>query len=142
MIQDTESPQVQRALRALLAVPEVARREVQAVWLFGSHARGEATDASDVDLAVLASPPLGLERVRVIDAVGRATGGEVDVIDLSTAPPALAWEILTSGRLVFEQDERAAEEFVRRARFAADDAAHRDRLALLAQVGEVGGRRR
>jgi predicted nucleotidyltransferase len=117
----------------------MAGRKVLGVWLFGSHAQERARADSDVDLAILCEPPLGLNRTRAMDAVGRELGADVDVIDLATTSPALAWEVLTTGRLVHETDERAVEHFVRQARFAAEDWEQRNRMILLAQVGQVGG---
>jgi predicted nucleotidyltransferase len=32
---------------------------IQEVWLFGSQARGDATETSDVDLAITLAPPKG-----------------------------------------------------------------------------------
>lgn len=128
-----------RAVAALLAAPAIAERSVAGVWVFGSVARGEDQPDSDIDLAVLCEPALGLDRAVVMDQVGRSLGRDVDVIDLRTAPPALAWEVLTTGRLVEERDELAVENFVREARYAAEDDEQRSRMILLAQVGEVGG---
>jgi uncharacterized protein len=127
-----------RALEVILAHVARSARRLDAVWLFGSHARGTATASSDLDLAVLCEPALGLERFRLMDSLGRALQCEVDVIDLRTAPPTLAWEVLTSGRLVLEVDALAAEAFLRRARFAAEDAEQRDRMILLAQIEPPG----
>ena len=115
-------------------------RRLLAIWLFGSHARGEARPDSDVDLGVLCDPPLGIERPRWIDVLSREAGLEVDVIDLATANPTLAWEVVTSGRLVLERDERAAEAFLRRARYAAEDDARRNRMIVLAQSPALGAR--
>ena len=61
------------------------------------------------------------------------------MIDLATAAPALAWEVVTTGRLVRELDVRAVERFVRDARYAAEDAWKRDRMIVLAAAGTVGG---
>ena len=76
---------------------------------------GTAKASSDVDLAVLCSPPLGTARFAIVDRLSGEVGCDVDVIDLSTAPPSLTWEIVTTGRLLVEHDERATEDFVRRA---------------------------
>ena len=130
---------VSRAVTALLDAPAIAGRRVCGVWIFGSVARGEDLPDSDVDLAVLCEPALGLERAIVMDQVGRIVGRDVDLVDLRTAPPALAWEILTTGRLVDERDELAVEGFVRAARYAAEDDEQRSRMVLLAQVGQIGG---
>jgi predicted nucleotidyltransferase len=135
-------PSEAEALAALLTAPELGGRTVQAVWLFGSLARGEASARSDVDLAVLCEPPLGLDRTAAMDQTARALGRDVDVIDLRTTSPSLAWEVLTTGRLVLERDEQATSDFLRRARFAAEDAQQRNRMIVLAQAGHVGTARR
>lgn len=126
-------------MAALLAAPALAGRVVAGVWIFGSVARGEEQADSDVDVAVLCTPELALDRAVVMDQVGRAVGCDVDVIDLRSAPPALTWEILTTGRLLVEHDEAEVERFVRAARYAAEDDEQRSRMVLLAQVGSVGG---
>jgi uncharacterized protein len=133
---------VERAIAALLATPELASRRIAGVWVFGSHARGQARPDSDVDLAVLCDPALGVDRPTVIDRASAAAGIEIDVIDLASALPALAWEIVTTGQLIRELDEHAVERFVRDARYAAEDAWRRDRMIVLASAGTVGGFRR
>jgi predicted nucleotidyltransferase len=132
------SPLGSRAVAALLEARGLAGRAVSGVWIFGSVVRGEERPDSDVDLAVLCEPALGLDRAAVMDQVGRTIGRDVDVIDLASAPPALAWEILTTGQLVIERDEAHVELFVREARYAAEDDEQRARMVLLAQVGDRG----
>jgi hypothetical protein len=92
-----------------------------------------------VDLAVLCEPTLGLERTRIMDIVGREVGVDVDVIDMGSAPPVLKWEVITTGRLLVERDELAVEDFVRRARWEAEDDEQRNRMILLAQTADAGG---
>ena len=130
--------QIDRAVSELTRCPVLRGRSLHAVWIFGSHARGAAGPGSDIDLGVLCDPPLGLEIAVLIDRLGRAIGGEVDVIDLTTTSATLAWEILTSGKLVLESDERAVEEFLRRTRYAAEDEAQRNRMIVLAQAPRIG----
>jgi predicted nucleotidyltransferase len=133
--------EVDQALECLCRAGALGSRRLRAVWLFGSHARGEPGPESDLDLALLCDPPLGLERTRLMDQIGRELGRDVDVIDLATASPTLAWEILTSGRLVVENDELGTEAFLRRTRYAAEDEARRNRMIVLAQAPRVGSRR-
>ncbi len=133
---------VHAALAALLSTPELAGRAVAGVWLFGSLATGRARADSDVDLAVLCTPPLGNDRFALMDRVASLIGRELDVIDLATVAPAVAWEVVTTGRLLHERDELAVESFVRHARFAVEDAARRDRMVVLASTGHVGSGRR
>jgi predicted nucleotidyltransferase len=70
------------ALRA--AVSEVVGSDVDAVLLFGSIARGEATEASDVDLAVIAGAGWS-RRVELEDIVRARLGNECDVLVLTPA---------------------------------------------------------
>lgn len=65
------------ALRA--AVAEVVDPDVDAVLLFGSIARGEATEASDVDLAVIAAAGWS-GRVDLEDIVQARLGNACDVL--------------------------------------------------------------
>jgi predicted nucleotidyltransferase len=79
-------------LRALLdpvaalreVVNAVTDGDVQAVLLFGSIARGEATPDSDIDLAVIA-PPDWDNRVELEDSVRMHLGNDCDVLVLTEA---------------------------------------------------------
>lgn len=94
------------AHEALAAEPLVA-----AAYLFGSFARGTASNASDVDIAVLFSEPIDarlggpLDRLR--DAIERACNRPCDLIDARTAPPDLVHRVLRDGRLLLERDRSA-----------------------------------
>ena len=76
-----------RPLRELLdplaklrsVVTQSVGSDVQAVVLFGSVARGEATPESDIDLAVIA-PPEWPDRARLEDAVHQRMGNTCDVL--------------------------------------------------------------
>jgi predicted nucleotidyltransferase len=125
------SGEIDPVLRFLRA--HVGGRRLQGVWLFGSRARGEAKPGSDFDLAVLCEPPLGLDRLVVAERIARDAGVEVDLIDLRTSSATLAWEVLTTGTLVDESDEEAVQQFLRRARFEAEDELRRNRIIVEAQ---------
>lgn len=97
-------------LRALLdpiaaltdTVREAVGGEVQAVILFGSIARGEATISSDIDLAVIA-PADWDGRVDLQDAVRARLGNDCDVLVLTPEalrPPGVepvVHDVLTEG---------------------------------------------
>jgi len=127
-------PLVDQAAKAVLASAPLQGRRIVACWAFGSRARGAGKADSDVDLAVLCNPTLGLERTRIMDTVGRQLGVDVDVIDMGSAPPVLKWEVITTGRLLVERDEAKVADFVRRARWEAEDDEQRNRMILLAQA--------
>ena len=127
-------PLVDQAAKAVLASAPLQGRRIVACWVFGSRVRGSGKADSDVDLAVLCEPTLGFERARIMDIVGRETGVDVDVIDMGSAPPVLKWEVITTGRLLVERDAGMVADFVRRARWEAEDDEQRNRMILLAQA--------
>jgi predicted nucleotidyltransferase len=79
LMNTTPDPTVRRAADVLL---EEGAREV---YVFGSHARGEARVDSDVDLAVSGLPP---ERFfRALSRASDAAGRPIDLIDLDEPTP-------------------------------------------------------
>ena len=129
-------PLIPRVVEAVLASDPVRSRLLLACWSFGSRTANKGRRESDVDIAVLCEPPLGLERTRVMDGVGRALGVEVDLVDMSSAQASLRWEVITTGKLLVERDEEEVEDFVRRARWDAEDDEQRNQMILLAQIDE------
>jgi predicted nucleotidyltransferase len=83
-------------------------RDVAAVYLFGSVARGTTTSSSDVDVGVLLSqdPAPTLEGLLLdLEAdLERELGVPVQVVVLNTAPCDLAHRVLRDGRLVVDRD--------------------------------------
>lgn len=109
--------QIEVSLREALATAPI---RVVAAYLYGSVARGTATSASDVDVAVLLrdSPPPTLEG-HLLDFEGvleRAVGCPVQVVVLNTAPVDLVHRVLRDGRLVLERDRSARIRFEVKAR--------------------------
>lgn len=97
------------AARALLVA---ALPDLQAVYLFGSHAVGQAGADSDLDLAVLAARPLDpLERWEVQESVAGLIGCDVDLVDLRAASDVLRAQVLAHGRVVFDADPPARQAF-------------------------------
>ncbi|MEX2482193.1 MAG: nucleotidyltransferase domain-containing protein [Gammaproteobacteria bacterium] len=75
--------------------------------IFGSVARGEAREASDLDLAFGLDPGAALP----IAALGmlaadleQEAGRPVDLVLLDEAPPALAYRVFAEGKLIYERD--------------------------------------
>jgi len=116
-------------LRAVFAAfPEVA-----AVWLFGSHARGEASERSDVDLAIDPADPDGRQaRSRKLDMLADlvAAGYEdVDVVVLGHDDPVLRFEAIGPNRLVYAvPGYDPAEAFAHALRHYDDTARLRERV--------------
>lgn len=83
---------------------------VEAAILFGSRARGVARPESDIDVAVLLRPPAGKgDRYQLmrdlIQALGRELASDrLDLVVLEEASPALAFQVLAHGRVIFAKD--------------------------------------
>ena len=102
-------------LTAQLAALAAAHPEVVVLWLYGSHARGNAGPHSDWDLAVAFDPVklsdplenrlrpelLALDWLR---ALGLAEG-QLSVVDINQAPIPLAFAIVDANRVLFCRDQ-------------------------------------
>jgi predicted nucleotidyltransferase len=90
---------VRRLVARLSAEPSVLR-----VILFGSRARGDAEQRSDVDLAVEAPSLSGREWLRLLDMAEAAdTLLSIDLVRLEEAPEELRARIASEGRTLHER---------------------------------------
>jgi len=95
-----------RALTAGLLTDD----RVAALYLFGSHAQGAAGPSSDIDVGVLLAARVGREEYftlrlqylgRCMDLLGT---DKVDLVILNDAPPILAYEVVSRGRLLCQNN--------------------------------------
>jgi hypothetical protein len=97
-------PDVDEQLRGLIAQAG-GDRDVLAIILFGSRARGEATPESDVDVCIVldtgASPGLEASRKRLDYAAGPA----LDVKIFQQLPLYVRSRVLKEGRVLYVRDE-------------------------------------
>jgi predicted nucleotidyltransferase len=80
---------------------------VQAAWLYGSVGRGEATQNSDVDVAVLfdaATVSDAWQLSKDASLLSARWGKPVDLINMRTAPCVLQKEIIQAKRRLFATD--------------------------------------
>lgn len=56
------------------------RFPIQRLALFGSYARGEQTEESDVDILVEVDPSIGLRFVRLADEIEQMVGRRTEVV--------------------------------------------------------------
>ena len=80
------------------------RHDVADLRLFGSAARGEETDTSDIDLLVRFTAPKGLlELVRLEREIGQVLARPVDLVTERALSPHLRERILADARVVYDR---------------------------------------
>ncbi len=60
--------------------PVAKEYEIDKVYIFGSYARGEATENSDIDFYVELGKPLGLKYCSFFDDIKESVGKDIDII--------------------------------------------------------------
>lgn len=85
--------------------------EIDAVYLFGSHATGRATEGSDLDIAILVDESFDLQadpayRLRQLSTLEQLAAQPVDLIILNRAPLVLTNQVLANGQLICERNHR------------------------------------
>ena len=94
-----------------------ARKEVSALYLFGSAAKGRQNAGSDIDVAVLVDEKklqeknFDILRRDYYAASPRLTLGSMDIVILNTAPPHLKHRILKTGSLLFDRNRKLRVKF-------------------------------
>jgi predicted nucleotidyltransferase len=92
-------PALPQLIKQLAVQPHLKR-----VWLFGSRARDDATERSDIDLAIEAPGADRREWLEVCRLVEEAqTLLPIDVVRLEDAPDALRTAIRKEGQILFER---------------------------------------
>jgi predicted nucleotidyltransferase len=107
---------------------------VLALYLFGSRGRHEATDGSDVDVAILFRQEVSLRDLLLLeDSLERRLGLPVDLVNAGRASAFLALDVIR-GERVYCADPDRCDEFelyvMRRAGDLAPFERERRRLAL------------
>lgn len=108
---------------------------IVALYLFGSRARGEATERSDVDVGILFRQDVALRDLLLLeDALERRLGLPVDLVDAGRASAFLALDVIR-GERVYCSDPDRCDEFelyvMRRAGDLAPFERERRRLLLM-----------
>lgn len=103
--------------RLRAAAPAVLADEpVRVAYLFGSHARGEASQLSDVDVALLAPDVVPHERLDLrLRVIGRLSTAaripDLDVIVLDESPLTLTGRVIRDGVVIYSVDELLRAEY-------------------------------
>ena len=95
----------------LRAFFEAEHHDAAVVYLFGSVARGDATESSDVDVAVLytSDPPLSYDGLPLTleGELERLLGRTTQLVTMNHAPVDLRVRVLRDGVLVLDRDPPA-----------------------------------
>ncbi len=83
----------------------LSKHRVNLAYLFGSHAKGETTSLSDMDIAVMFDSDADgrMEPLR-LDLMGLLGEEAIDLIDLKSAPPRLKYNVIKEGRVILGED--------------------------------------
>jgi predicted nucleotidyltransferase len=99
-----------RALEAELAQFAAGDPRILGLYLFGSRARGDATEQSDVDVGVLFRQAASLRDVLLLgDALERRLRLPVDLVDAGHASAFLALDIIRGERVACADPDRCDE---------------------------------
>jgi predicted nucleotidyltransferase len=107
-----------RALASQCEAVLAAEPRLRAAIVFGSVARGKASAASDVDIAVVGSD---IDTLALGAALSQLVGRDVDVVEVSfESPIPLLRALLRDGRILYERNPGQAAEFLSRVRTVLD----------------------
>jgi len=82
---------------------------IEVVWLYGSRAKGTANESSDYDLAVAFIRPDEADRGADVSYPcdelayqwSKKTDAKISIVDINHAPTALAYTIISDGKVIF-----------------------------------------
>lgn len=94
-------------------------QKIQAIYLFGSHATNTVNPMSDIDIAVLLDEEMVQDMVEIYWKLLRRISDalhtdRLDLVILNESEPALKFNVIKDGILVYERDSVARVRFERR----------------------------
>lgn len=111
---------------------------VQAVYLFGSRARGDANAQSDLDVAVLRARPLEpIARWELQERLAGLIHHAVDLVDLRSASTVMRVNVLADSQLLFD-DAKFERELFEATALSAYARLQEERGAILEQIQREG----
>jgi len=83
-------------------IDELKREEVQAIYLFGSHAKGNARPNSDVDICVITEKEVTRSVKQEIMA---NSSRNIDISIFWELPPVIRFRVFRDGKPLYAKDE-------------------------------------
>ncbi len=79
---------------------------IDKAWLFGSFARGEEKEGSDIDLLVQFTKgvKIGLRYFHIINDLEQLSGRKIDLVEVSTLDPQVVPYVNQDRILIYERD--------------------------------------
>ncbi|HGG61176.1 MAG TPA: nucleotidyltransferase domain-containing protein, partial [Gammaproteobacteria bacterium] len=112
--------------------------ETQAIYLFGSHARGQSHPDSDLDLAILAKTKLPATLLwETAQRLASHAGVDVDLVNLGEASTVMQMQIITADQRLYCKDERACGDFEDLV-FSSYARLNEERAEILRDIAERG----
>lgn len=88
------------------AVESLVTPDVSTVYVFGSRARGDESESSDLDIGVVVDNPLGFDVFSFAAGLEDELGVDVDCVVLNDASVMLCRRVLVEGVVVYERSEQ------------------------------------
>lgn len=87
-----------------------SKKEIIALYLFGSYAEGKQKPNSDIDIAVLTEPYINkkesfISRLNFKNDIAKLLNKEIDLVIFQETGEFLSYQIIKNGKLVFERDK-------------------------------------
>ncbi len=94
-----------------IAVYLSREKPIIAAYLFGSTAKGGATEKSDIDIGILLKNDFNLisnfdYKLKLMGKLKDLTGTAVDIVFIDRADPIFQHHIRKHGKIIFERDRR------------------------------------
>ena len=81
--------------------------DLEILYLFGSYAKGNQTDKSDLDLAFSCGIKMNnIERWQLAEDIAAFVDCDVDLIDLMATSTVMAYQIATTGKLLYSKNRQ------------------------------------
>jgi len=94
------APDLNKVKQVLQGFPSV-----EAAYLFGSRAAGTANEQSDLDIALVVSKPLGMQKLDILAEIIAQGIDHVDLVTLDKDDVVLKFEVIRHNVLIYAKND-------------------------------------